>query len=361
MTDYKIYKAKDKLFNFIEDLTNWYIKFNRHRFKGQNCTLVDQSYVLSTLYQVFITFIKVGAPFLPFFTETIYQNLKVLLPKDEQKLSVHMCAFPVCKNMKDMAILRKMKQLQEISSIVRMLRFKTPNSKSVRVALHMVTICHDDSQFVNDIKELEKYMKEELNCINLRYTKQEGLVKYNIIPNNKAIGMKYRKLSTKIKKAINKIDETALKKYVDGELNNLTVVVDSVEYVLEKDDIKIISEIKTNMKPTELGLLNNEILVVIDFEHTQEVKDLFTKKMFIRAVQEMRKEGGLQPWNKIKIYYDTEDIRLLSVLKKYQKDIETTLLYSIYPIDQKINEEKLVIEKSCVVDDVNVKIVINYI
>nr|QBK88446.1 MAG: isoleucyl-tRNA synthetase [Mimivirus LCMiAC01] len=375
MQEYKIYKTKYELFDFIEDLANWYVKFNRRRFKGQNCSLLDRSYALSTLYYVLLTFIKVCAPFMPFLTESMYQNLKVLLPlalgrksrsdcgipKQEQKLSVHMCKYPMFNNKIDSNILRKVKRLQEISSIVRTLRNKTPNSKSVRIALQMVTICYDDQAYINDIQELEEYMKEELNCINLRYTKQEGLVKYNIVPNNRALGKKYRKLSSKIKNEIAKISDDVLKEYIENKINNLIVIIEDKKYVLERDEINIVPEINANLKSTEMGLIDNGVLVIIDYKHTQEVKDLFTKRMFIRAVQEMRKEGGLQPWNKIKIYYDTKDIKLLSVLKKYKKDIETTLLYNIYPIDQKIDEEKLVISKSCVVDNINVTIVINYV
>jgi isoleucyl-tRNA synthetase len=356
MMKYHVHKIKGLLFNFIEDLTNWYIKFNRQRFKGKNCKLVDQTSALSTLYYVTLQFVKICSPFMPFLTERMYQKLKLMLPENEQKLSVHHCLYPTYKTNVDENMLRKVKRLQEVSSVVRMLRNKTPASKSVRVSLSKITIHHNNNAYIADIKELERYLKEAINCITIKYDKLAN-IKYILIPNNRTIGKKYRKLSKKIKAEIIKIDSTVVKQYLSG--GKLNVTVDNTIYTLEDDEVKIKTNIDFEPKPTEVYHLENDMMVVVNHKHTQEVKDLYTKRMFIRAIQEMRKEGRLQPWDKIAIYYDTKDVHLLSVVKKYKNDIETTLFYNIYPANEIDDRTDSVIKKECSVDGKKVCITIN--
>ena len=119
MESYDVYKVRYKLFDFIEDLTNWYIKFNRDRFKGKYCDKTEQEQALSTLFHVYFTYTLLSAPFTPYLAETMYTELKKLIVVDLRKQSVHMCRYPIADHyVQDPIIVEKMKNLQRVSMLI---------------------------------------------------------------------------------------------------------------------------------------------------------------------------------------------------------------------------------------------------
>ena len=94
MEAYRLYNVVPQLFGFIEDLTNWYIRLNRSRFWGEDIT-PDKIAAYSTLYEVLLELAKLMAPFAPFLSEHLYQQLEALADRLASPSSVHLCDYPV--------------------------------------------------------------------------------------------------------------------------------------------------------------------------------------------------------------------------------------------------------------------------
>ena len=358
MESYDVYKVRYKLFDFIEDLTNWYIKFNRDRFKGKSCDNIEQEQALSTLFHVYFTYTLLSAPFTPYLAETMYTELKKLIVVDLRKQSVHMCRYPNADHyVQDPVIVEKMKNLQRVSMLIRRLRSKSSVSESVRVPIKLVKICHDDPEFIKSIQEFEEYLKIECNVLNVVYMSQGDMVKYTATPNRRNVGKKYRKLSKKVGKVIQALDSDSLKQHkIHGK--PLVVTVNDRHITLESDELIITPMLNVDLNEHELHDICKDIMVIADFEHTQEVKDLYKVKMFIRAVQELRERGKLQPWNRVLFYYATSDVNTLRVLDTYQSHISRILMYDLLPISVMSHTSDPVIMDVCEILGTNVGIVI---
>lgn len=361
MDNFEIYKIYQYMLNFIEDLTNWYIKFNRNRLKGKNCSLEDQSFAISTLYKVLLTFSKITAPFTPYLSETMYQTLKPLL-KDSQE-SVHMCEFPNKDNFTvDSEVERKMSSLQDIANTVRSLRCQSKTAMSGKVTINLVTLATDNEQLIDDIKELEQYMLEEINSLGIKYLSTKGLVKYKAVPDRKSLGQKFRKLAGFIVKLLDMVDQDTLTKFYNKSINEITLTLEEVseKVVLTRDDLDVTVELNYKLSEHEYAVTTSGTVVIIDAEYTTQVKELYKRKLFIRAVQDMRKETSLHPWDKISIYYESEDKELINIINKNSNNISNDLgkkIYEMIVLDEN-NKETLVIDKVCDVDGSSIKILI---
>jgi isoleucyl-tRNA synthetase len=356
MAKLKLDKIWPEMSNYIEDLTNWYIKFNRNRLKGRNCTKSDQQQALSTLYHVLITYCKACCPFSPFLTETLYQQLKAFLP-GEQLESVHLHDYPKSIDfMIDGSIERKMKRLQDVADMVRSMRSKS-DVTTVKMPINQVTICHNDKEFLSDLMELERYMKEELNSLTVTYRDQEGLVQYKCEPNHKAIGKRFRRLGTKVKEALADLDPEVVQDYHNGVIDELTITVEDTKHILTRDEVNTTVEMNVKTGDNEMALLDNGVLVITDFKKTPLIMELYRYRLYITTVQGLRKATNLRPWNKIKIYYDTKDSDMLDMLGKYREELKEELLYYSYPIGEYDGRECIANEK-CDISDVMVGIVI---
>ena len=201
----------------------------------------------------------------------------------------------------------------------------------MRYPIYKITVCHDDPTYLADIKELEEYLQKEINCLYVTYAEQRGLVKYRVTPIHKNIGRKYRKLAKAINAAIARIPEKDLYLYMDGK--ELTVEVNDVTYKLEDNEVKVKPIFKHKLQPTEQAEIVNSVLVMSDHQTNVEVINMYIKRMFIRYVQDLRKEAGLNPWDKIAVYHTCTDA-VSTAIKYHKTAIETALLCTIEETEQ---------------------------
>lgn len=348
MDELTIYKVKNEIFEFIEDLTNWYIKFNRNRLRGRFCSQSEQGYAISILYHVVITFSKITAPFIPFLSETIYRKLKQLLPIDLREISVHLCDFPNSNDyIEDFIIERKMKRLQFVAGLVRSLRAKNNQITSAKIPLKSITIINDNKSFLEDLRDLERYLKEEINSITINYNDTiDKFVKYKLLPNNKSIGTKYKSLGNSIKEKLNLTSEEQIKKYVNKLLNEITIEVNNETVSLTKEDFEITSELIAPANKNESIIIEDGTIVIVNSTIDDEVLELYIMRLFIVGVQNMRKVTKLRPWDKINIYYKTTDKLINLVVSKFYEKIVQELIYKVFDMDlMKTNEEEILPEK----------------
>jgi len=133
MAAYRLYTVVPRLVSFIDDFANWYIRLNRKRLKG-NVNENEEQRSLSTLFRVLFTLVRIMAPFTPFFTENLYQNLKLLLPESERLESVHYSTFPdFDPNLLDEDIVRAVSRMQKVIELVRAARTKKKETLQIPI------------------------------------------------------------------------------------------------------------------------------------------------------------------------------------------------------------------------------------
>uniref|UniRef100_A0A1J3JXX8 isoleucine--tRNA ligase n=1 Tax=Noccaea caerulescens TaxID=107243 RepID=A0A1J3JXX8_NOCCA len=163
MDGYRLYAVVPYLLKFLDNLTKIYVRFNRKRLKGR--TGKDDCHTaLSTLYNVLLTSCKVMAPFTPFFTETLYQNLRKACKGSEE--SIHYCSFPEAEGTRGGRIEQSVTRMMTIIDLARNIleRHKLP----LKTPLKEITVVHPDADFLNDLTgNLREYVLEELNVKSL--------------------------------------------------------------------------------------------------------------------------------------------------------------------------------------------------
>ncbi len=371
MDKFEVFSISSELFNFVENLTNWYIKFNRNRLRRRFCDTEEQQKALSTLFWVYFVYCKLMSPFTPFMAEMMYQCLRKYLPLESQEESIHMYGYPDANVFAADAVKeRRMVNLQIIASTIRTLRdAKTKGSKvrGSKVPINLVLIRHSDPEVLEDIRDLEKYLREEISVINIEYSCDNSSdVTYNITLDNKKVGTKYRSTAALVRSAVFALTQQELANMVSGEplivsINGTDVTMSTDEYqiirtmnvALSKDQLSSVAKVQTTVPGS-----GSPALIVCDFTWTIDADEFYKRRLFVSFVQGLRKETQLRPWDKIKIYYETDDKELNNVMVKHEKTIVEELIYQIYPFDQYDAREESVTMSKTQIGDSDVRILI---
>ncbi|KAG8796737.1 isoleucine--tRNA ligase, partial [Serendipita sp. 399] len=194
MEAYRLYTVIPRLLLLIDELTNWYIRFNRARLKGEGGP-EDTVAALNTLFETLFTLCKTMSSFTPFITESLYQTLRKYLPPSEKdNRSVHFLDFPtVREDYFNPDIERQVKRMQSIIELTRTLREKY--QPSLKVPLKELVVFHPEESFFDDVKPLQSYLANELNVREVVFTTDEErtCVKYTATADWPTLGKKLRK------------------------------------------------------------------------------------------------------------------------------------------------------------------------
>ncbi|GME96487.1 unnamed protein product [[Candida] boidinii] len=182
MEEYRLYTVVPKLLNLIDDLTNWYIRFNRKRLKGEN-GVDDCTKALNTLTEALFTLVRAMAPFTPFLADNIYRRMRCLFTEEtlktfgEDTRSVHFLSYPVVKEeLFDEKIELAVARMQKVIDLGRNIREK--KTISLKTPLKTLVILHSDEGYLKDVESLKTYIIEELNVRDLIITSDEN--KYGV-------------------------------------------------------------------------------------------------------------------------------------------------------------------------------------
>ena len=288
LDDYDLSAAIDPLINFIDELNNWYIRRSRRRFwKSENDA--DKKEAYAALYYALVTFAKVAAPFIPFVTEEIYQNLKT----ESDPESVHLCDFPVYnENLRDEALEFKMATVQKAVSMGHSLRntFNLKNRQPLAKA-ELVTRNEDERKVLESMKDT---IIEELNVKSVEFhDKESDLVEYSAKANFKVLG---KKLGAKMKAAaaeILKLSDSEIAKVVDGGKVSITVDGENVE--LDGESILVERKEKEDLKVLNDGTLT----VALDTKISGDLRKEGYVRDLIRGIQNLRKKSGFEVSDRI--------------------------------------------------------------
>ncbi len=309
---------------FVDKLSNWYIRRSRERFWGSEES-DDKISAYKTLYEVLVGLSKLIAPFVPFISEEIYQNLVRNLDKNAPE-SVHFCSYPKAdESMIDASLNDGMNKVLEIVLLGRACR-SASNVKN-RQPLSKVLICTNEKLHLGE--ELVALIKDELNVENLEVLQNaDEFVSYEIKPQLRTVGPKYGKALNGIKEYLSSIDPVqAVGKVRKGE--NLEFDFGEQHITLSQEDLLITLKNKEGYSSET----NGQITVVLDTALNEELIEKGIVKEFVSKIQNLRKESGFEVVNHIKIELDGDE-KLVNMLLKYQEQIKKGTLSDIVIVGQ---------------------------
>ena len=333
---YRLYSVLPNLVTFIGDLNNWYIRLNRPRFKqADGITTEDTESALSTLYSVLLTMCKILAPFTPFFTEYVFQQLRFLGdPSDfvntadgltteangkkvDPNASVHFYPIPEVKTIEGSEdVLVEVAYLQKIIECGRLARMRAkkvanPKLGNNKFPVDKVVIVHGDSAARESISKVRDYIASELNVAGgadgVEITGDElSWCSFTAEPNNRQIGKRFKKERGKVLKAIKSLSHEVLRDFETSEV--LTV----------DGDIQLTSsEISVAREPKEMAkyvgvivrkgrLADSKLAVFLSTEVTESAVKVMMAREVLSCVNRLRKAASLVPEDKIRVFYKTE-------------------------------------------------------
>jgi len=291
---YDLSKAVDPILQFIEYLNNWYIRRSRRRFwksVGPESD-TDKNEAYGTLYEVLKTLITVAAPFIPFTTDAIWQNLRT--PSDPE--SVHLADFPIPRaERRDRDLEFKMAVVQHAVSMGRALR--SQYNIKVRQPLKSVELVTLNPEEKIVLLEMEEIIREELNVKNVIFRdNEEDLVEYEAKANFRVMGKELGKDMKAAAEKIASLSQTTIQGLLKGATLSIELGDESarpVDITADKLDIRRLE--KANLKVLNEGTLT----VGLDTEITVELSKEGDVRDLVRGVQNLRKESGLDVTDRI--------------------------------------------------------------
>ncbi|ANQ09717.1 Isoleucine--tRNA ligase [Plasmodium coatneyi] len=308
MKAYKLYNVLPKLLQFIENLTNWYIRLNRDRMRGtlgeENCL---QS--LCTTYRTLHLFTVLMAPFTPFITEYIYQQLRkvgkatVATAQEDSAMSdngmtdqsVHFLMLPqVDENYAiDYEIIELIEKMKAVILLGRVLRER--RKVASKKPLKKITVLHPTKDYFAKFNQIMHYIKEELNVLHVECSNDTSCIDFTAVPNYKTLGNKLGANLKTIQGKIKNMDSNSVKQYqLEGK-----ITLDGV--TLEGDDILI--QMKPTFQDKNTDIISNEsVTVLIDFTSDQQLENMANARELCNHIQKMRKNLSLNQNSPVKMH-----------------------------------------------------------
>jgi isoleucyl-tRNA synthetase len=314
LANYKIPEAARALQEFVDEMSNWYVRRSRERFWAKGMEQ-DKINAYMTLYHALVTIAKTAAPMIPFMTEDIYQNLVRSVDKDAPE-SIHLCDFPtVNEAWIDKDLEADMKELLEIVVLGRACR-NTANIKNRQpIGTMYVKAEKKMSEFYTDI------IADELNVKEVKFADDvESFISYSFKPQLRTVGPKYGKLLGGIRQALIDINGTAAM----NELRTngvLKLDINGNDVELTEEDLLI----ETAQTEGYVSESDGETSVVLDTNLTPELIEEGFVREIISKIQTMRKEAGFEVMDKIVVYAHGND-KIQDVMKAHEDEIKSEVL-----------------------------------
>ena len=296
LANYRIPEAAKFIADFIDELSNWYVRRCRERFWSTEMT-DDKINAYMTLYTALVTTIKTAAPMIPFMAEDIYQNLVRELDSSAP-ISIHLCDFPEVKTeWINEELEANMEEVLQIVGLGRACR----NGSNIKNRQPL------GNMFVKANKNLDSYctdiIKEELNIKNVQFVNDASdLLSYSFKPQMRTLGPKYGKQLGEIREALQSIDGSKAKEELDANgVLKLTISIGEIE--LSEEDLLI----ETTQKEGYYSLSDFGVTVAIDTTLTEELITEGFVREIISKVQTMRKDAGFEVMDRINIYVEGTD------------------------------------------------------
>ena len=314
LANYKIPEAARALQEFVDEMSNWYVRRSRERFWAKGMEQ-DKINAYMTLYTALVTVAKAAAPMIPFMTEDIYQNLVKSIDASAPE-SIHLCDFPeVHENWIDPKMEEDMADLLEIVVMGRAAR-NTANIKNRQpIGTMYVKSEFQLSEFYKEIIEDELNVKEVVFKDDIA-----DFISYSFKPQMRTVGPKYGKLLNKIKTVLSELDGNKAMAELKST-SELKLDIDGQEIVLLEEDLLI------DMAQMEgyVSESDHTITVVLDTNLTPELIEEGFVRELVSKIQTMRKEAGFEVMDKIRVYAKDND-KIVDIMKNHGDEIKSEVL-----------------------------------
>ncbi|XP_061147460.1 isoleucine--tRNA ligase, cytoplasmic [Syngnathus typhle] len=303
MDAYRLYTVVPRLVKFVDMLTNWYVRTNRRRLKGESGT-EDCLWALETLFSVLFSMCRLMAPFTPFITEMMYQNLRNLVDlaslEEKDTGSIHYLMLPqVRENLIDKRIENAVSQMQSVIELGRVIRDR--KTLPVKYPLKEVVVIHQDPDALKDIQSLQKYILEELNVRHLTIStdKDKYGIRLRAEPDHMVLGKRLKGAFKAITAAIKELSSDQ----VEAFQKKGSIVVDGHE--LHEEDLRLMYTFNQSSDSAAQYEAHSDaqVLVLLDVSPDQSMVDEGVAREVINRVQKLRKKGHLVPSDEITVYY----------------------------------------------------------
>ena len=314
LNDYKIPETTRVLEEFVDDLSNWYVRRSRERFWAKGMEQ-DKINAYMTLYTCLVTLCKVAAPMIPFMTEEIYLNLVKSIDKDAPE-SIHLCDYPAAdETYIDKELEKNMDEVLKIVVIGRACRNAANIKNRQPIGKMYVKAPFEVPEFFKEIIE------DELNVKAVEFTDDvRAYSSYSFKPQLKTVGPKYGKLLGQIRQALSAIDGNAAMDELNAN-GMLTFDFGGEKVELTKDDLLI------DIAQTEgfESASDNGVTVVLDTNLSPELIEEGFVRELISKIQTMRKEAGFEVMDKITVSSEGND-KIAALLDKNSDTVKAEVL-----------------------------------
>lgn len=320
--DYDVRSAARGIDEFLENLSNWYIRNNRRRF-WRSALDEDTMSAYETLYEVLETVFKLLAPVLPLLTEEMYRNM-VLPANPSQPESIHLTSYPVeKKELIDEQLVSDMDTLIKVTAAALAAREKS--KIKIRQPLSSFIFAPHTDADIHAVNRFSELLKSELNVktVEIKPLHTKSPVQLIVKPSKKFLGQKYK---NKAKDIADKLEEqipeisAEIQKNLQGFQWELTL--DGEHYTLAKDDFMIEEKDPENLSVTPYY----EGWVAFDTLLTEELITEGLMRDFLRQMQVLRKDIGLEIEDRIHIAYKADSPRIRAMMEQYSEFICSELL-----------------------------------
>jgi isoleucyl-tRNA synthetase len=315
---YDVLGATRPIEAFVDKLSNWYLRRSRRRYwKSESDG--DKAAAYETLYQALTTLAKLLAPAMPFMADELYQNL-VRSVDEGAPLSVHLADWPKPDEQSiNEQLNREMALVMRLASLGHAARMKS-NIK-VRQPLAEVAFAVSSAEDAEIVERFKELLMDELNVKSVRVLSGSAeAVTYSLNPLPKQLGQKYKGLYPKIRQAILELPvQESAAKLLDGI--NLVVNVDGKFYEIQPDEVEVHSTAHAGFEVASDG----PYLAAVDIELTPELLNEGLAREFVRRVQTLRKDGGLDLADRIRLAYQATP-RLNEAVQAFAEFIQSETL-----------------------------------
>lgn len=339
LASYKVTETAKVLQDFVDELSNWYVRRSRERFWGKDMNQ-DKINAYMTLYTALVTLVKLSAPMVPFITESIYRNLVCSVDHDAP-ISVHLCDFPVADEaLIDAELEKNMELVLDIVVLGRAAR----NASSIKNRQPIGNL------YVKADSQLEDFFKDivagELNVKKVTFKDDmEEYLSYVLKPQFKVLGPKVGKQIGEVKAALGQINGAAAKEELDST-GKLVLELKSGRVELIAEDIDITMTQTEGFATQRYGAVTIALETVLTEELVEEgfVNEIISK------LQTMRKENGFEVTDHISVFAKDND-KLTAIMSRNEQVIKEKVLGDSLTIgsaegfqkEWNINGEKLVL------------------
>ncbi|NOZ39303.1 MAG: class I tRNA ligase family protein, partial [Planctomycetes bacterium] len=326
MDAYDNYGACQAITQFVDAMSNWYVRRSRDRFWASDKRSPEKLDAYWTLYECLLATTKLIAPFVPFLAESLWQKLAVATFGDQAPESVHLCDYPVAKPQAiDAALSVQMHLVREITSLGRQAR--SAAELKVRQPLAKVEVILADTTHQAWLESHAGLIAEELNVKAVDFTENaEQYIDYTIVPNFKRLGPKLGKNMPKVKKLLGDLDGGQMLAELKSAGKVTLDLGDGASIDLDEDDI----EVRLQAKEGWAAAQGRGVVVVLATELTEELISEGWMRDLVRVIQDQRKELGCEFTDRIEIGIVTESTELRTAIEQFREYVlQETLAVSI--------------------------------